>query len=112
MDSVCHGVVVGAQGHLFDFSGNLIDYDSDLPATSIALRYHLSDAEKGKMFPADPHFAGSSVTVTIARVPEFRRNVEARDGRCPVSGVGSPVCEAAHVVAHSNGDVVCRSSRL
>lgn len=91
MDSICHS----AQGDLFDVQGRL--------------RYHLPDAEKSRMFPTDPHFACSTVrsTVTAARVPDFRRNVAIRDGVCPVSGLEPLVCQAAHLVAHSKGDLVC-----
>lgn len=103
------GVVVGAQGDLFDVEGRLINYDSDLPPASIALRYHLSDAEKRRMFPIDPHFACSTVSssVTTAGVPDFYRNVEIRDRACLVTGDGPSACDATHLVAHSKGDLVC-----
>lgn len=103
------GVVIGAQGHLFDFAGNPINYDLDLPTDPIALRYHLSDDEKSRMFPADPGFARSTITssASTSHDPNFRKEVQKRDVRCPLTEDGEILCDAVHLVAHSKNDEVC-----
>ncbi len=51
------GIVVGAQGHL-SFEPNspddVMNYDDDLTSTSANLYYHVSPAERRRMFLTDP----------------------------------------------------------
>ncbi|KAF8959530.1 hypothetical protein BDZ97DRAFT_1390100 [Flammula alnicola] len=106
------GVVVGAEGFLstsYDLIGG-VDYNAALPAESAVLYYHLSDAERRRMFPADPsigrtHVTSSSSSEPTTRMAEFRNEVAQRDGRkCVLTGLEETVCDAVHLLPHSKGD--------
>ncbi|KAN0092517.1 hypothetical protein V8E55_003301 [Tylopilus felleus] len=102
------GVVVGAQGDLSfspDSPHDVVEYDHDLPSESANLYYHTSDAEKQRMFPADPDMGRTTITSSdpTTRV-DLRSQVIERDGTCVLTRFHSPFCDAAHLLPHSKGD--------
>ena len=107
------GIVLGARGHLCaepDLPDPVpIDYDSGLPAISVDLYYYTSVEEKRRMFPIDPKLTDTRTVTssrTSARRADFRKDVEARDERCVVTGTIPKYCDAAHLLPHSKGDTV------
>jgi len=108
------GVVVGAEGDLSSSPHflNVVDYNANLPAESAILYYQTSDEEKRRMFPADPNMGREQVTSSVSSIrrAQFAGEVASRDGNvCVLTGAFHPVCDAAHLVAHSKGDTVCCS---
>ena len=107
------GIVLGARGHLCtepDLPDPIpIDYDSGLPAISVDLYYYTSVEEKRRMFPIDCKLTDTR-TVTSSRMSarrlNFRKDVEARDKRCVVTGTIPRYSDAAHLLPHSQGDTV------
>ncbi|KAN0097128.1 hypothetical protein V8E55_001574 [Tylopilus felleus] len=102
------GVVVGAQGDLSfspDSPHDVVEYDHDLPSESANLYYHTSDAEKQRMFPADPDMGHTTITSSdpTTRV-DLRSQVIERDGTCVLTRFHSFNCDAAHLLPHSKGD--------
>ena len=81
------GIVVGAQGDLSserNSPDNVMNYDDDLISTSANLYYHISPAEKQRMFPTDPDMCRTYITSSDATVRReaLRSDLVARDGVC------------------------------
>jgi hypothetical protein len=108
------GVVVGAEGVLSTTPDSLsaVDEDNIPPTESVKLYYHISDEEKRRTFPVNPHIANSHVTSSApsTRRDDFRDEVAKRDGgRCVLTGLGTIYCTAVHLLSQSKGDMVCHS---
>lgn len=106
------GVIIGAIGDLSTsaLSPNAVDYSTVPPAETAELHYHISDDEKRRMFPVDPHIARTDVTSSVhtSRRAEFRAAVSQRDGnQCILTGCEEDTCDAAHLLSHSKGNTVC-----
>ena len=118
----CIGAVTGARGDLsreqdvFD----VIDYDQPLSSESrsMDLYYHISDAEKERMFPTDPHLADPPRTDSVysrfntstssAPCRTRRADLEDRDERCGATEYRQQCCDSVHLVPHCKGDDVRR----
>ncbi|KAI0686105.1 hypothetical protein BC835DRAFT_1380643 [Cytidiella melzeri] len=101
------GITVGAVGGLsFDRNElNLIDYDAELPLDGLCLFYHVDNAEKLLMCPADPGLLRAHASgVTSYRDSNFRKEVIKRDCSCVVTKEAFQLCDAAHVVPFAKGD--------
>ncbi|KAI0245053.1 hypothetical protein BJV78DRAFT_1270029 [Lactifluus subvellereus] len=105
------GIIVGAHGELSTNCAlpNPIDYDSPLSSVSIDLYYHTTNEEKLCIFPLDPSLANTRIETssqTSMHRDNFRADVEEQDGRrCVVTSVPHNVCDAAHLLPHSKGDM-------
>ena len=107
------GIVIGVRGELCterDLPNPVpINYDSGLSVVSIDLYYHTTNQEKRLIFPIDPKLADTRTETssgTSSRREDFRDEVENRDEVCVVTGVPGFLCDAAHILPHSNGDKV------
>lgn len=117
----CAGISLGTTGTFCNTaaSPNINDsfeYDAGLPTKSEDLYFHTTDPEKAQMFPIDPLMVknpGRSTSgSTTSRRDDFREEVKERDGNvCVVTGLPGDLayCEAAHLVAHGQGDAVRNS---
>ena len=106
-------VVLGARGKLCakrDFPALPIDYDSGLPAVSSDLYYHTTDEERLHMFPIGLNLAdidSETSSRTSTNQDNFRGDVEDRDKSCVLTGDPAYVCNAVHLIPHSQGNSVC-----
>lgn len=105
------GTVVGAEGHLSTARDSTasIDYNNVLLAKSVVLYYHISPAERHRMFPLDPYIRRAYVTSSASstRALDLREAVATRDGHCCVlTGLEEIVCDAVHLLGRSKGDTV------
>ncbi|KAH9026840.1 hypothetical protein EDB85DRAFT_1978191 [Lactarius pseudohatsudake] len=104
------GVVTGAHGDLStspDSPYDGVDYNANLPTSSVNLYYHTNDQEKQRMFPIDPHILRTQDTTSVSssRRGTFREDVAARDGqRCVWTSLGMIYCDAVHLIPHSKSD--------
>jgi hypothetical protein len=108
------GVVIGARGELCaerDLPDAVpIDYDSGLSAVSTDLYYHTADEGKLHMFPIGLNLAdidSETSSRTSTHRDNFRGDVEDRDESCVLTGDPAYVCDAVHLIPHSQGDTVC-----
>ncbi|KAH9021277.1 hypothetical protein EDB83DRAFT_2431646 [Lactarius deliciosus] len=104
------GVVVGAEGVLSTSCDSLdvVDYDAAPPVESAVLYYHISDEERGRMFPVDPHIVRTSRTSggLDAQRGSFFDGVAERDGgRCLLTGLKGEFCDAVHLLPLRKGDM-------
>lgn len=116
------GVVLGAEGNLrmeADQQSDLIDYDADeedlCEAMNLYYYYNMPDITTERMLPIDPSFvnANRTTTTTYRRMSSFRKSVGRRDGnRCVITGEVASLCNAAHLVSSTKGDLVCVSSQV
>ena len=107
------GVVIGARGELSAGANSNLDLDFIGPLTESAdLYYHISNEEKGRMFPVDPDVGRTHDTSSVYVAPgvPFRDRVAERDVRqCVVGSMKEWHCVAVHLLPHSKGDEVCYS---
>ncbi|KAH9026965.1 hypothetical protein EDB84DRAFT_1589110 [Lactarius hengduanensis] len=89
------GVVTGAHGDLStspDSPYDGVDYNANLPISSVNLYYHTNDQEKQRI-------------VSSSRRGTFREDVAARDGQqCVWTRLGMTYCDAVHLIPHSKSD--------
>ncbi|PIL37637.1 hypothetical protein GSI_01331 [Ganoderma sinense ZZ0214-1] len=116
----CIGAVTGTQGHLSHQADVLaiVDYDKPLSSKSesqsMALYYHVSDAEKEQMFPTDPHLADppredsvhsdGNTTTSSAPCRTFHEDLVERDECCVATRWQENVCDSVHLIPHCKGD--------
>ncbi|KAH8995406.1 hypothetical protein EDB92DRAFT_2052945 [Lactarius akahatsu] len=104
------GVVIGAEGVLSTSCDSLdvVDYDIGLPVESAVLYYHISNEERGRMLPVDPHIVCTSRTSSVltARRRSFLDKVAEWDGgRCLLTGWAGKFCDAVHLLPHHKGNM-------
>ncbi|KAF8886439.1 hypothetical protein CPB84DRAFT_1837807 [Gymnopilus junonius] len=101
------GAVIGAQGFLSTRQElvEAVNYNAALPDASIKLYYHVSNEEKRRMFPLDPHILRTDITSSVhtPRREHFSNQVAERDGGTCVWS-GSELCDAVHLLSHSKGN--------
>ena len=116
----CIGAVTGTQGHLSHNADSLdvVDYDQPLSSesASMALYYHVSDAERELLFPTDPHLADTpktssvhsyaATTTSSVACEAFHQDLRDRDTRCLITGSEEVFCDAIHLVPHCRDDEV------
>ncbi|KAL6297954.1 hypothetical protein BKA93DRAFT_813170, partial [Sparassis latifolia] len=105
------GVVLGAEGILCatdNADAIEIDYDRPLIDGNFSLYFHVTPAELSRMFPLDPYVAEpycATGSTTEACCDGFRDEVEGRDVRCVASDALAVMCDAAHLIGQSKGDI-------
>ncbi|KAM5542414.1 hypothetical protein V8D89_003873 [Ganoderma adspersum] len=119
----CIGAVTGTQGHLSHKADSLdvVDYDQPLSSdsASMALYYHVSDAERELMFPTDPHLADrpktssvhsfAATTTSSVACEGFHQDLRDRDTRCLITASDEVFCDAIHLVPHCRDDEYIRT---
>ncbi|GBE87601.1 hypothetical protein SCP_1102780 [Sparassis crispa] len=105
------GVILGAEGILCatdNADAIEIDYDRPLIDGNFSLYFHVTPAELSRMFPLDPYIAEpycATGSTTEACCDGFRDEVEGRDVRCVASDALAVMCDAAHLIGQSKGDI-------
>ncbi|KJA25549.1 hypothetical protein HYPSUDRAFT_37543 [Hypholoma sublateritium FD-334 SS-4] len=108
------GAIIGSKGDISSCcdSPDVVDYNAVLPDESAVLYYHTSNEERRRMFPLDPDIGWTTTSSSGAttRRAQFRDDVAERDGMtCVLTSLPEGLCDAAHLLAHSKGDMVCFS---